>query len=101
MSSSLRKSFLLLCVAGLLICDLLFVYFPAVPKSILGWGALLFVGLTVWFVLEWLGTTMLGSQFFARLSRPMRILLGIPTLAAIMILAVILGQFVQRFSLSF
>ena len=100
MSSNLRSTLSLLGVFGLLVCALLFAYFPAVPKSLLGWVALLLVGLPVWFVLEWLGTAVLGSQFFARLSRPMRILLAVPTLAAIMVLAVVLAQFVQRLVLS-
>jgi len=58
--------------------------------------ALFLVGLPAWFALEWAGTTVLGSQFFARLSRPMRILLAVPAFAAIMVLAVVVGQFVQR-----
>jgi len=96
MSSNLRSSLLLLGLVGLLAFALLFVYFPAVPKSLLGWVALFLVGLPSWFALEWLGTTVLGSQFFARLSRPMRILLAVPALAAIMVLAVVVAQFVQR-----
>lgn len=58
------------------------------------------VGLPAWFVLEWVGTTVLGSQVFARLSRPMRILLAVPTLGAIMVLAVVVVQFVQRLVVS-
>ena len=96
MSSNLRNTLLLLGLVGLLTCSLLFAYFPAVPKSLLGWVALFLVGLPAWFALEWVGTTVLGSQFFARLSRPMRILLAVPVLAAIMVLAVVVGQFAQR-----
>jgi hypothetical protein len=81
---------------GLLACALLFVYFPAVPKSLLGWVASFLVGLPSWFALEWVGTTVLGAQFFARLSRPMRILLAVPALAAFMVLAVVIAQFVQH-----
>ncbi len=96
MSSNLRSSLLLLGLVGLLPCALLIAYFPAVPKSLLGWVALFLVGLPSWFALEWVGSTVLGAQFFARLSRPMRILLGVPTLAAIMVLAVVVAQYVQR-----
>jgi hypothetical protein len=96
MSSNLRSSLSLLALVGLLACALLVVYFPAVPKSPLGWVALFLVGLPAWFALEWVETTVLGSKFFARLSRPMRILLAVPALAAIMVLAVVVGQFVQR-----
>lgn len=101
MSSNLRTSLSLLGLVGLLACALLFVYFPAVPTSLLGWVASLLFGLPVWFALEWLGTAVLGSQFFAQLSRPMRILLAVPALAAIMVLAVVIGQFVQRLIVSY
>jgi hypothetical protein len=47
------------------------------------------------------GTAVLGSQFFAQFSRPMRILLAVPALAAIMVLAVVIGQFVQRLIVSY
>ena len=100
MSSNLRSSLSLLGLVGLLACALLFAYFPAVLKSLLGWVALFLVGLSSWFALGWVGTTVLGSQFFARLSRPMRILLAVPALAAIMVLAVVVGQFVQRLVVS-
>ena len=96
MSSNLRSSLSLLGLVGLVACALLFAYFPAVPRSLLGWVALFLVGLPAWCALEWVGTTVLGSQFFARLSRPMRILLAVPALAAIMVLTVVVGQFVQR-----
>ena len=100
MSSNLRTSLSLLGLVGLVASALLFAYFPAVPRSFLGWVALFLVGLPTWFALEWVGTTVLGSQFFARLSRPMRILLAVPALAAIMVLAVVVGQFVQRLVVS-
>lgn len=96
MPLSLRSSLSLLGLVGLLACALLVVYFPAVPKSFLGWAALFLVGLPAWFALEWVGTVVLGSRFFARLSRPMRILLAVPAVAAIMALAVIVVQSVQR-----
>jgi hypothetical protein len=101
MSSRLRTSLSLLGVVAFLVCALLIIYFPAVPKTLLGWVALVFVGLPVWFALEWMGTVVLGAQFFARLSRPMRILLAIPVLAVLMVLAVVLGKFVQVLISSF
>ena len=96
MSSNLRSTLSLLGLVGLLACALLFAYFPAVPKSLLGWVALFLLGLPAWFALEWVGTTVLGSQFFTRLSPPMRILLAVPAFAAIMVLAVVVVRFVQR-----
>ena len=38
----------------------------------------------------------LWPPFFARLSRPMRIFLAVPSLAVLMVLAVVVVQFVQR-----
>lgn len=96
MSSNLRSALSLLGLVGLLACVLLLAYFPAVPKSLLGWVALFLAGLPAWFALEWLGTAVFGSQFFTRLSRPIRIVLAVPALSAIMVLAGIVGQFVQR-----
>ena len=101
MSLSLRSSLSLLGLVGLLACALAFAYFPAVPSSLLGWVALFLVGLPAWFALEWVGTRVLGSQFFARLSSPMRILLAVPALVAIMVLALVFGQLVQRLLVSF
>ena len=100
MPSLIRSSLSLLGLLGLVVCALLFIYFPAVPSSLLGWVALLLVGLPVWFFLEWLGTAVLGSRFFAQLSRPMRILLAVPALAAIMVVAVVLGWVVRHLVLS-
>lgn len=96
MPSNLRSSLSLLGLVGLVACALLLAYFPVVPKSLLGWIALFLVGLPAWFALERVGTTVLESQFFARLSRSMRIVLAVSALAAIMALAVVVGQFVQR-----
>lgn len=92
----LRTFFILLGLVSVLVCALLFIYFPAVPQSFLGWTALLVVGFPAWFALEWLGTTVLESQFFARLSRPIRILLAVPAFATVMVLAVVVIQLVQR-----
>ncbi len=74
---------LLLGVAGLLLCTLLYVYFPVVPHSLLGWLALLGLGAPAWIFLEWLGTVVLGARFLVRRSSGVRILLGVPTALAI------------------
>ncbi len=100
MSFNLRSAFSLLGAVGIFICLLLFLYFPAVPKSFLGWAALIFVGLPIWFFLEWLGWVVLGSRFFSQLPRWARIVVAVPVVAALMVLAAFLGQFVQRLVLS-
>ena len=96
----LRSALSLLGLAGMLLCALLFIYFPAVPKSALGWLALVLLGLPVRFLLEWLGEVVLGSRFFARKSSTVRIVFAVPVAAALMVLAVVLVGLVQRIILS-
>ena len=83
-------------VAGLLVCTLLFIYFPAVPRTVLGWVALVFLGLPVWFLLEWLGEMALGGRFMSRKSSAARIAIAVPVVAALIVLAIVLVGLVQR-----
>ena len=92
---TLRNVVLLTGAAGLLLCALLYAYFPAVPHSFLGWVALVGLGLPIWIFLEWLGNTVVGSRFFIRRSSGVRILLGVPTALAIMAIAWACVRFVQ------
>ena len=92
---TLRNVVLLTATAGLLLCALLYAYFPAVPHSLSGWAALVGLGLPVWIFLEWLGNTVVGSRFFMRRSSGVRILLGVPTVLAIMGIAWVCVRLVQ------
>ena len=88
----------LLVAAGVLafvLGALLYLYFPAVPRSVLGWVALVVLGLPVWVFLEWLGEAVLGSRFFTRRSSGLRILLGVPAVIAVAAIAMVLIWFVQ------
>jgi hypothetical protein len=96
MKLNLRSSPSLLGVAAVFVCALLIAYFPAVPKSFLGWAALLFVGLPVWFFLEWFGGVVLQSQFFSRLPSIWRVLIAIPVLILLMFVAVLLVKLVRQ-----
>lgn len=78
-----------------LLCALLFVYFPAVPRSALGWVALVMLGLPIYVLLEWLGERVLGSSVLSSRSSATRILLAIPVVAFLMILAALLVRAVQ------
>ena len=80
---TLRNAIAALAVAALVLCGLLWLYFPALPRSVLGWIALVGLGLPVWALLEWLGEAVLGSRFFARRSSGFRILLGVPVCLAL------------------
>jgi hypothetical protein len=84
---ALRNVVLFVFGVGLLLCALLYAYFPAVPHSVLGWVALIGLGLPAWIFLEWLGETVVGSRFFARRSSGVRILLGVATALAILAIA--------------
>ena len=75
---------------------MLFIYYPAVPRSVLGWLALVFVGLPVWFFLEWLGNRVLGMRFFSQLSSSLRIVIAIPFVIALAVVGILLVQFVQK-----
>ena len=76
-------------------CGLIYLYYPVIPHSALGWVALVIVGIPTWLFLEWLGDVVLGAKVFSRLSSAGRIALGIPVFAVLMILGglvVWLGQ---------
>ena len=82
-------------VAGFIIGMLLYLYFPAVPKSLLGWVVLLVLGIPVWLFIEWLGEAVFGSAFFVRLSAVGRILLAVPIMLVLMVVALVLVWGVQ------
>ena len=92
---ALRDVGLLIGGVGLLLCALLYAYFPVVPHSLLGWLALVGLGAPVWIFLEWLGEAVVGLRFFARRSSGVRILLGVPTALAIMGIAWVCVRLVQ------
>jgi hypothetical protein len=96
MKLNLRSSLSLFGIAAVFVCALLLAYFPAVPKSFLGWAALVFAGLPVWFFLEWLGEAVLQSQFFSRLPSIWRVLIAIPVVILLMAFASLLIKWVQQ-----
>ena len=59
---------------------LVWLYYPTIPNSVLGWGLLFVLGIPTWMLLEWLGGVVLGAAFFSRLSSFGRIALGVPVL---------------------
>lgn len=66
---------------------LLWMYYPVIPKSVLGWVSLFVIGIPSWFFLEWLGDRVLGARFFTRMSSAARIALGVPVLILLMVIA--------------
>jgi hypothetical protein len=92
---NMRNAAAILGLGAFLVCALLFIYFPVVPRSAIAWGALIALGLPVWFFLEWLGECVLGSSFFSRKSSAFRILLAVPVVAGLMAIAMLLVRLVQ------
>lgn len=71
------------CVLGLLV----WFYFPAVPRSVLGWIALVGLGIPVWIFLEWMGEFVFDSRLFKRRSIVFRVLVGVPVFCAVLAVA--------------
>lgn len=68
-------------------CFLLWLYYPTVPRSVLGWILLFAIGIPTWGLLEWLGGVVLGAKIFSRLGTIGRIALGVPVVVLLMVVA--------------
>ena len=73
-----RRVLLAACVVVLLLAAQLWIFMPIVPHSILGWAALVALGLPVSMLIEWLGEALLDRKAFHRLSSPARIVVAVP-----------------------
>jgi hypothetical protein len=82
-------------VAIFLLSYLLLMFFPVVPRTPLGWAALVGLGVPLWFFLEWLGQLVLGSSFYSRRSSAGRIVLAIPAVALLLAIGAVLIRLVQ------
>ncbi len=83
--------------ACLITVMLVWLYYPVLPKSALGWGLLFAIGIPTWLLLEWLGGVVLGAKVFSRLSSFGRIALAVPALLVLIVFAaavIWLGQWV-------
>lgn len=78
----------------------LYLHYPTMPHSLLGWLALFALGLPTWALLECLGDVTLQSGFFRRLSSGARIALGVPTVLALITLSFAIiwlgGKIIER-----
>lgn len=75
---------------------LLWLYYPTIPRSVLGWVLLFVIGIPTWFLLEWLGGRILGAHFFSRMGRGARIALAVPILILFLIFAAYIIHLGQR-----
>jgi hypothetical protein len=76
-----------LLAVALVVGVLLWMYYPMIPRSVLGWVLLLVIGIPTWFLLEWIGERTLRSRFFSRLGSAARIALAVPVLILLLIFA--------------
>ena len=79
-------------VAGML----LWLYYPTMPRSVVGWLLLFVIGIPTWLLLEWLDERIFESRFFSRLGRTARIALAVPALILFLIFALHLVRLGQR-----
>jgi hypothetical protein len=85
-----------LLAAALVVAVLLSLYYPIIPRSVLGWILLFVIGIPTWFLLEWLGGRIIGARFFSRMGRAARIALAGPVLILFLIVAAYAIYFGQR-----
>jgi hypothetical protein len=74
---------------------LLWLYYPVVPRSVLGWVLLFVIGIPSWLFLEWLGDRVFSARVFSRIGRAARIALAVPVMILLLIVAayiIYLGQ---------
>ncbi len=75
---------------------LLWIYYPVVPKTVLGWVLLFAIGIPSWLFLEWLADRVLGARVFSRMGRASRIALGVPVMIILMIVAALVISLGRR-----
>ncbi|WP_431262702.1 hypothetical protein ACQ859_21675 [Roseateles chitinivorans] len=92
---TLREAVSWIGLAAVLLCGLLYLYFPAVPHSVLGWAVLAGLGLPVSLLVEWLGNAVLGSRFFANRSSGFLTLLGLPVVLLLVAIAAACVRLIQ------
>ncbi|MCL1142550.1 hypothetical protein [Shewanella gaetbuli] len=75
---------------------LVWTFYPELPSSVLGWGALIIIGIPSYLFLEWLSEVVLSSQFFKSRSSFSRIILGVPIVLILLVVALLIVGFVQQ-----
>ncbi len=94
------KDYLAVAAVAVALVGALIIAFGIFPRSVLGWLALLIVGIPAWVVLEWSGEAASRMPFFQRLSSPTRILIGIPFGIAFIVMALLVALFLQNIVLA-
>lgn len=95
MSLHIRSLLTFLCIAAALVCYAAVTYFPAFPKSIVGWLSLIVIGVPSLFLFEWMGAKALSFNFFKRISSAARVAIAIPGCLLVLVLVVWLANIVS------
>ena len=95
-SSRADAAFAVLLALALAVGVLLWLYYPVVPRSLLGWVLLFVVGIPTWFFLEWVGDRVLGAHVFSRFGPAARIALAVPLLILLLLVAAYVIHLGQR-----
>jgi hypothetical protein len=81
---------------ALVVGMLLLLYFPVVPRSVVGWVLLFVIGIPTWLFLEWLGERVLSASVFSSVGRAARIALAVPVLVLFLVVAAYIVHLGQR-----
>jgi len=95
-SSRTDAAFAVLLALALAAGMLLWLYYPVIPRSVLGWVLLFVIGIPTWLFLEWLSDRVLGARVFSRLGRAARIALAVPVLILLLLVAAYVIHLGQR-----
>ncbi len=76
-----------LVATALVVAMLLWMYYPIIPQSVLGWVLIFVIGIPTWLLLERLGERIVAAHFFSRMGRAARIALAVPILILLLIIA--------------
>jgi hypothetical protein len=92
----IKASLSIIGLVGFLLIFLVAHFYPSVPDSLMGWIALLLLGLPAWILLESVGDFVLGSSFFKAMPGWLRITVGVPVVLVLMGIAFIVVLVVQN-----
>lgn len=76
-----------LLLSALAIGLLIWLYYPVVPRSVLGWVMLFVIGVPSWLFLEWLGNRIFAARIFSRMGSAARIALAVPIMILFFLVA--------------
>ena len=82
---TLRSLALIVGIGGLAVVYALVNFYPAFPKSMLGWLAVFLVGMPFLIGLEFVGDLIFGAKHWTKCSAPTRVSLGVVIVVILLI----------------